>query len=125
MNGVFLTIGGTDVSEHLNKAAHDVNTEDVFETWTDANWIDHRTIVRTRTGGTVTAGFASEAEHAAFLALLAAQRQPGGYYAAQVYSNNRGGLVSGEFFIDTNGEGRWDLVNGRQWLTLELTLTER
>lgn len=125
MNGVFLRIGSTDVSEYLDIQSYSMNSTDVYDTWTDGNWIDHRVVTRQRIAGKVKAGFASEADHAAFLALLESAKDAESVCTVTAYVNNKGAAATFSAFIDTDGEGRWDLINGRQWLVVNLTITGR
>lgn len=121
----FLSIGGTDVSSHIDIQEYKVNAEDVYDSWTDGNWVTHRVVTRTRVSGTCEVGFASATDYAAFVALLATARQPGGWYNINCYLHNKGANASVQAYIDTDGEAKWDLTNSRQWQTIVLTITER
>jgi len=122
---MFLTIGGTDVSDFLDIQNYEMNAEDVYNTWTDGNWIDHRVIVRQRITGKVKAGFKRAADFAAFTALLESAKQTNGYYSISAYVNNTGAVAAFEAFIDTTDADKWDLVNGRQWQVQTLTIRGR
>ena len=102
-----------------------LNREDVFQSWTDGNWTDHRDVVRTRIRGTVTLGFRSETTYHSFLSGLAGAKLADGTVRLQAYVNNVQTVCSFYAFVDTAGAGRWDLVHARQWQTLTLTVTER
>lgn len=125
MNGVFLKIGTTDVSQYLDIQNYSMNADDVYETWTDGNWVDHRVVTRQRISGKVQAGFDSETNYASFLALLASEKDAESVYSVTAYVNNLGTAQTFSAFIDTDGSAKWDLVNGRQWLVVTLTITGR
>lgn len=126
MPSVFFKIGTTDLTPWVDVQSYAVNREDVYEEWEDANWILHRVIARTRYSGSFQLGFSRADEFAAFTALLEAQRDPSGYYAVTAYINNTGETVAFIAFLDVlNEEDKWDRVNGRQWLVVTVTLTER
>jgi len=125
MNGVFLRISGQDVTQYLDIQNYAMSSEDVYKTWTDGNWTDHRVIVRQRIKGKVKAGFASEADYASFLNLLRIAKNAQGAYSVNAYVLNTGTTESFTAYIDTDGAGKWDLVNGRQWLVVTLTITGR
>ena len=121
----FLTIGSTDCSAWVDKQSYEMNSEDVFETWTDANWVDHRVVVRQRIRGKVKLGFSSAADFATFTALLSSARQADGYYNVTAYVNNTGATATFNAFIDPTDENKWDLLNSRQWQVQTLTITGR
>lgn len=125
MDGVFLKIGTTDVSQYLDIQNYAMNAVDVYEEWTDGNWVDHRVINRQRITGKVSAGFSSESNYAAFISLLSSARDAEGYYPVTAFVINKGAAVTFDAFIDTEGSARWDLKNGRQWLVIPLTITGR
>lgn len=125
MPSVFFKISTTDLTSWEDIQNHDVNREDVYETWTDGNWIDHRVITRTRVSGTVKLGFAAAADYTAFLTLLSAARNADGYYPISVYCNNTGSLETVNAFLDVTTETKWDLHNGRQWHVATIKIAGR
>ena len=102
-----------------------LNRQDVFDTWTDGNWVEHRVKVRTRISGNVNLGFSSEATYRSFLAALQAAAGPDGTVKLKAYVNNVENVCEFYAFIDTAGAGKWDVVNSRQWQTLTLKISER
>jgi len=123
----FYNAGGTvtDMTDAVNAQEYGLNREDVFQSWTDGNWLDHRDVVRTRIRGDVQIGFASESAYHAFLAALSAAKQQDGTVRLLAYVNNVAAPCDFYAFIDYPGAGRWDLVNSRQWQTLTLSISER
>ena len=61
------TIGTTDLTQYEDKEMHAVNRTDVYTSWTDGNWNDHRVIARTRGNGTGVLNFRSDADYTAFM----------------------------------------------------------
>lgn len=125
MPSVFFKIGATDLTPWEDIQNHDVNREDVYETWTDGNWADHRVVVRTRVTGKVSLGFDKAADFAAFQALLSSARDAEGYYPITVYCANTGTLETVNAYLDTSGADKWDLKNSRQWQVVTVEITGR
>lgn len=73
MNEVWAVIGNTDITKHIIKDSYDVNTEPVFESWTDGNFREHRIYIRDRVKGSFDVFFigAANGEYQDFLDLLA------------------------------------------------------
>lgn len=124
MPNTFFKIGATDFTAYEDIQNHSVNREDVFSTWTDGNWIEHRTIARTRINGTVTLGFRTAAEHTAFLSALAAARSPDGFYSVSVYCNNTGSLESISAFLSLSESDKWGNNSVRQWRVVTISISE-
>lgn len=125
MPSVFFKIGATDLTPWEDIQNHDVNREDVYETWTDGNWVDHRVVVRTRITGKISLGFAKAADFAAFQALLISARDAEGYYPITVYCANTGTSETVNAYLDTSGADKWDRTNSRQWQVVTVEITGR
>lgn len=125
MNMMFFKIGSTDLSQYADIQNYNINEVDVFQSWTDGNWIDHRDVVRTRITGTVLLGFKTAASWSAFQALLASQRNAAGYYPVTLYVNNTGTTETIDAFLDMTNATKWDLVNDRFWRVQTVKVTER
>lgn len=125
MNMMFFKIGSTDLSQYADIQNYNINEVDVFQSWTDGNWIDHRDVVRTRITGTVLLGFKTAASWSAFQTLLSSQRNAAGYYPATLYVNNTGTTETIDAFLDMTNATKWDLVNDRFWRVQTVTVTER
>ena len=121
----FFQIGSTDLTPYIDVQNFKVNSEDVYETWTDGNFIEHREITRSRVRGTIKIGFKDRADLTSFLTLLSNNRNANGYYPVQIFVNNLNTTSSINVFMDPVGEAKWDVVNGRQWLVLTLNVRER
>lgn len=106
-------ISTTDLTPWEDTAKHAVNREDVYEEWTDGNWIDHRVIARTRITGTVVLSFARPADWTAFLTLLNTAKDPEGFYQISVYCSNTGTTESINAYLTIDGVTKWDLTSPR------------
>lgn len=103
-------ISTTDLTKWEDTEQHKVNRDDVFTTWTDGNWVDHREIVRTRISGTVVLGFKRETEFAAFMTLLTTARNANGYYPITVWCSNTNTSETINAFLDLEGDTVWDVT---------------
>ena len=121
----FFQIGSTDLSAFADIQNFNINQDDVFQDWTDGNWIDHRDVVRQRITGSFQLGFKRSADWTAFLALIAAEKLTAGYFPVTVYVNNLGAPRTINAFLDLKAAAKWDLLNERFWKVVTVTLTER
>lgn len=124
MTNLFV-IGTTDLTKWERTDEHQVNREDIYETWTDANWTDHRVIARTRISGTVTLSFARASDYASFLALMSSQRDAEGYYPIKVYCSNTGTTETLNAYLDIAGETKWDVTAPIMHQTVTVQITGR
>ena len=121
---VSFTIGSTDLTAYADIQNYDMNRADVFTSWTDGNWTDHRVIARQRITGKVKLGFASATDFASLMTLLSTAKNANGYYSVTAYVNNTGTTETFNAFVDTKDADKWDVLNGRQWQVMTLTVTE-
>ena len=121
----FFQIGSTDLSAFADIQNFNINQADVFQDWTDGNWIGHRDVVRQRITGSLQLGFKRSADWTAFLALIAAEKLTAGYFPVTVYVNNLGATRTINAFLDLQAAAKWDLLNERFWKVVTVTLTER
>lgn len=122
---ILLKIGGTDLTSYIDQQNYEVNSIDEFEEWMDANHVKHRHVIRTRLSGKFEIGFKKAADVSTFLTLMGNNIQSGGYYNAQIFSNDDNTLHTTEVFIDDISKIKRDELNGRIWQTYELTVEER
>lgn len=118
-------IGTTDLTPWEKTEEHQVNRSDVFETWTDANWTDHRVIARTRVSGTVVLSFWKASDYAAFMTLLTTQRNAEGYYPITVWCSNTNTTETINAFLDIVGSTAFDVTSPRTHNTVTITITGR
>ena len=122
---VSFTINTTDITGWIDVQNYDVNREDVFTTWTDGNWIEHRVIARTKISGKFQVGFADATDFASFVALLGSEKTADGYYPVTAYVNNTGTTETFNAYLDVTDQDKWDTVNSRQWQVCTVKVTGR
>jgi len=119
------TIGSTDLTKWEETTAHAVNRDDVFEEWTDGNYITHRVITRTRISGTVTLSFSRETDFTNFMSLMTTARNINGYYPITVWCNNTNTSESINAFLDISGDTKWDVTSPIKHNTITVAITGR
>lgn len=125
MPSYFFKISSTDLTAYEDIQNHDVNREDIYDTWVDGNWITHRVIARTRISGTVKLGFRSATDFSTFMTLLGSAKDAEGYYPISVYCNNTGTTETVNAFLDVSGADKWDAANSRQWQVVTIAISQR
>jgi hypothetical protein len=80
-------LDGTDYTNNIINDTYDVNNNDVEETWTDGNYVEHFEVVRTRLEGRFTLRFRSLASYEAFVADYASKKQADGLCSCKLWSN--------------------------------------
>lgn len=118
-------ISTTDLTKWEDTEQHRVNRDDVFTTWTDGNWVEHREIVRTRVSGSVVLGFKREADFTAFMTLLTTARDVNGYYPITVWCSNTNTSETINAFLDLDGETVWDVTAPIKYHRVTVTITGR
>ena len=122
---VFFKIGQTDFSAAVDPQDFDVNCVDVFDSWTDANWIEHREFIRMRIQGRLVLGYASATDFSSAVSTIASALSANGYASCTILCNNDGTTHTGDCYLTISGSGQWDLTNTRQWQTLTVEVYER
>jgi len=125
MSKIFFKVGSTDFSSAVDIRNFDVNNVEVAESWTDANWIEHRTVVRTRVEGRVVLGYASATDFATAVSTISTALSTNGYASCTVLCNNDGTTHTVDCYLTIRGTGEWDEINSRQWQTLEIQIRQR
>lgn len=103
-------IGTTDLTPWEDTEQHSVNREDVYEEWTDGDWLLHRVIAKTRISGSVVLRFTRESDYTAFVSLMASQRTADGYYNIVVWCSNTNTSESLMAFLDIVAETVFDVT---------------
>ena len=119
------TIGSTDLTQFEMTDQHSVNRDDVYTTWTDGNWTDHRVIARTRVSGSVVLSFARETDFSNFMSLMTSERDAEGYYAISVWCANTNTTESINAFLDIAGDTKWDVTAPIKHNTITVSITGR
>lgn len=84
---IMFRVGDTDFSNRVIAGSYNVISEDVGNTWTDANYVEHIDVVRTRVQGSFDMYFKNMTEYDTFLETLKANKESG-HYRITVSCNN-------------------------------------
>lgn len=98
---VLFKVGDTDYTNNIVMDSYDVQKNDMYVEWTDADWHDHQPMVRTRVEGSFTMKFRTLASYEAFVADLASKKETGRYYVGcRLWCNNTLTLETVGIYID-------------------------
>ena len=97
---IMFKINNTDYSTRVVGTGYEVQSNDEYETWTDANGKEHRSAYRTRITGKFRMKFLSLDEFTAFQAVMDANKNTDLTYPVTVYDNKTGIETSIRAFID-------------------------
>lgn len=125
MSIIFFKIGNTDFSEAVDRQNYAVDNETVTVPWTDITATEHRDFVRTRLTGRFTLGYSDATAFAAAITAISSAVATNGYASCQVYANNDGTTHTIDCYLTLRGGAKYDFINDRQWLTLDVELIER
>lgn len=117
-------IDGHDFTSLIKGKTYKVNDNDVYVTWTDGRHIERRDVVRTKTSGTFTLIFQSLRDYNLFISLMRDRKEPGGYFRATFYQNNKKNINLGDYYIDFELPDDEPFINV-SICELEITVTER
>lgn len=118
-------IDSTDLTAWEDTNKHEVNKADIYEEWTDGNWITHRVIARTRVTGTVALSFSRESDFTAFMTLMSTAKNASGYYAVTVWCNNTNTTEAINAFLDFSGDTTWDVTAPIKHHDITVAITQR
>lgn len=123
LSGLF-SIGSTDYTKFEDTTQHNVNREDVFETWIDGNWRERRVVARTRVSGSVFLRFPRSSDFEDFLGDLESAKSENGTYSVSVWCSNTGSVEAVTAYLDVTGETKWDVTAPIKWNGLTIQITE-
>lgn len=89
----------TDFTKYIVSPTYQVNKQDDYESWKDANGIKHRVVYRSRISGTFDMKFIDRTQYENFLMALETVKQDG-YYTVLLYVNNTLQLEMADVFIE-------------------------
>lgn len=124
MPSVFLKINTTDLTSAVDVQTYKCRREDVYTQWTDGDWINHRSVARTRISGSCKVGFSDATAYSNFLTLLSSSQAADGSYPLSVYVLNTGTLENINAFLDLSESANWALAASRQWIVFSLKFEE-
>lgn len=97
---VMFKINTTDYSTRVVGSGYEVQSNDEFETWTDANGKEHRSAYRTRISGKFSMLFKDMTEFTTFQSIMDANKKADLTYPVTVYDNKTGLETDINAFID-------------------------
>ena len=125
--GIVFKIGSTEAGDYSNRViagSYNVQTKPVTTSWTDANGVEHKTVIRSaRTEGSFDMWFKTLTEYNTFASLVASNRLADQRVTCSVLSNTTDTLVTGYFYIDfsptRNRRGDWSDIMERFSVTIK------
>ena len=99
---IMFKIGLTDCSNHVVGENYSVQSNDEFETWTDANGKEHRSAYRQRISGTFEMYFENEADYLTFEGILSTNKRSDLTYPLRIYDSRTGNEEDIFAFVDYN-----------------------
>lgn len=119
-------IAGTDFTKLITVPSYSVNREDIYQTWTDANHINHRYRTRTRVSGSFTVFFNTVEEYQLWLKTIEQNKNLAGYIEnCKVYCNNTDTVETVNLFIDFNFSDILPVIGTALNQTFSITISER
>lgn len=122
---VLFKINTTDLTQWVDRENFNCNKTDVFQDWTDGNWVSHRDVVRTQITGSLNLRFPKEADFTAFKTLLSTARNANGYYPITIWCSTTQAEETINAFLDISAVTRWDVTCPRVWRGVTVAVTER
>lgn len=119
-------INNKDMNQHIVCGSYKVNKQEVFNSWTDGNKVEHRDVVRSRVAGTCSLHFSSQEEYNSFLTHMEQSLvRNGGYYNCEITVNNMVTTHTGQFFIDFEPIKESNATDSEMVEEFELNIQER
>lgn len=100
MSNIMFAINGTDYSHRVVGVGYEVQKNDEYNSWTDANGKEHHSAYRTRISGKFQMKFLSIDEYQTFISTLNLAKNSDLTYPIQIWDNKSGSSVSITAFID-------------------------
>ena len=118
-----LKINDIDYSNRIIAGSYDVNSEDVYKSWTDADGLEHRQFTRARIGGSFDMWVKDPTEYTTFVGALKTAKRKGLTYKIELDVNNTCEHVESNFFLEfapvRNRDGRWRDYMERYTVTIK------
>lgn len=98
---ILFVLKGKDYTNKIIQGSFDVNSEDVYSTWTDANNLKHREIYRQRIKGSFEMYFKDEEAYNEFIEDVRMSKTNAGYCYVGIMTNNENKYHEmAEVFVD-------------------------
>jgi hypothetical protein len=93
-------IGDEDFTNLIQVPSYKVNNKPVYNTWTDADYIDHRDIVREKIRGSFRMLIDSDEDLLRWLTAISNYTTSGGYVPVTLYVDNLAEQCEADMYID-------------------------
>lgn len=115
------TVNSTDITRYIDKDTYQVNSEAVYESWQNANYVEKRIQIRSRVSGKFEIRCGKGLTLANFLSNWAAAVNDG-VVTIGVWVQNENAFKAIEAFYSMSGEEHVELDNGAFYdrLTIEI-----
>lgn len=120
----YLTINGINLSKYVQESTYNINSEPVYEEWTDGEWSVHKTQVRTRVKGSFDLVFVTEADFNSFKALIDANTTDN-LLAVNVHVLNLGANKNVNVYYKINGSKVAEISATHVYKRFKMEIEER
>lgn len=121
-----VTIAGQDFTNLITVPSYQVNKNDVYKSWTDANHVEHRYRTRTKVSGSFTLFFPTVEDYRLFQNTINSQKVLAGYVPnCQIYCNNIDQIETVDLFIDFSFPDILPVIGSNKNEECQVTITER
>ena len=94
-----VNINGIDYSGNVVVGTYSINSNDIYSSWTDANAIAHRQIIRKKVLGSFEMAFRNMSEYQNFVNHIETSKTAGGWVPCYLFVNNLATDKSCKLFI--------------------------
>lgn len=123
MSTTVFKIGNTDFSGHVIAGSYDVQNKDIYDTYTDANRVEHRRFIRNKVVGSFDMFYKDINDYDGFVSAVNTARTVGRTVAITVVPNNTNTSTTINAYIEfapvRNRKGNWDDFMERYTVNIE------
>lgn len=125
MAEIMFKVGNTDYSQNVIAENYSVKSHDLYDSWTDANGREHRSVYRTQVSGSFNMYFPNIEDYNTFCSTLRANKNNDTSIRCTVFDNESDNTFTSDFFVDFNptryADNKWD----DRVDTVKITIKER
>ena len=117
-------VNNVDITKWIDKDTYNVNAEDIYESWTNANFVETRIFIRDRVSGKFEIRCGSRSSYADFLSNWNAATT-NGVVTMGVYVQNKNQTKAINAFFKLTGEEHYETDNGARYDRVTVEIEER
>lgn len=121
---IYATLNGTDITRFIDKETYQVNSEQLYEEWQNANFVSVRIPIRKRISGKFNIRCGNRSQYSDFLTLLNAATV-NGVTTIGVYVQNDNQFEAINAYVTLNGSEFYEADNGFHYNLVEVNVLER